>query len=736
VFRVTRFRNEFGFFSQNEDDIMSTTKKEKEVVNDNDNDDVNDDTSDWTHFLQEKGDEFVSEEQRQEQLAQERRLARKRRLQQAATSSDVEAETQRRPKPVLEQQQQQQQQHVLPLDPMVPVVTKSMTATVATKIEQQHQHQQQFSTKPDTHPQSSASASAVPSAVPPATRAASLSLIKTVINYKNGNIDEEDEEEEDEEDDFDMFSSSVSPTATENDRARKKRNSSNPDETATNTMPKKNVDQQQDWDDAEGYYKATIGEIIAIEMPTTSLTTTSSSTNGNHTTADANGNKNDNNNDNNNQNANRGMEHNNGHNHSLLQFRVAGVIGKGVFSTVLKCTTEMTNHPTSTHLPQVVALKCVRHNETMAKAAYNEIRFLQKFISTIKEKHPHGTTTDPTNRTTTTDAATQKATTTPGIIPLLLPHNNVPLEFRGHTILIFPYMEYNLRDVLTKFGKGVGLSLAAVRNYLGQLFAAATHLKQHGLIHSDLKPDNILVSHDFSTVQLCDFGSAVQSAGGEGGSSSTAGTDLITPYLVSRFYRAPEIILGLVPTYAIDLWSLAVTGAELFLGTVLIQGKTNNDMIHLMMQHMGPVSNRLIRQHLVQTKRFPLKAHFQQEAANYVFRQETVDPVTGQAMHKNIPLVPGGSRSLVPTAVGGGGGGGDRNNNHSNHLYDYSSPKLQLKILKAKSTKDSRTMVLRFADLMQKCLTLDPSRRIAVKMALQHEFFKSMSSLSSQTEES
>jgi serine/threonine protein kinase len=70
-------------------------------------------------------------------------------------------------------------------------------------------------------------------------------------------------------------------------------------------------------------------------------------------------------------------------------------------------------------------------------------------------------------------------------------------------------------------------------------------------------------------------------------------------------------------------------------------------------------------------------------------------------------------------------------------LYDYASPKLQSKILKAKSTKDSRTMVLRFADLMQKCLTLDPSRRIAVKMALQHEFFKSSSSLSSsQTEES
>jgi serine/threonine-protein kinase PRP4 len=169
--------------------------------------------------------------------------------------------------------------------------------------------------------------------------------------------------------------------------------------------------------------------------------------------------------------------------------------------------------------------------------------------------------------------------------------------------------------------------------------------------------------------------------------------EMVTPYLVSRFYRAPEIILGLVPTYAIDLWSLAVTVAELFLGKVLFQGMTNNDMLHVMMQHMGPISNRLIRQHVVQTKRFPLPAHFTQEAANYIFRQETVDPVSGQPVHKAVSL-------------------------------QGFSPSLQSKLLKAKSAKDSRTMVLQFSDLLQKCLTLDPTRRIAVKIALQHEFFK------------
>jgi serine/threonine protein kinase len=52
------------------------------------------------------------------------------------------------------------------------------------------------------------------------------------------------------------------------------------------------------------------------------------------------------------------------------------------------------------------------------------------------------------------------------------------------------------------------------------------------------------------------------------------------------------------------------------------------------------------------------------------------------------------------------------------------SPTLQSKLLKAKSAKDSRTLVLKFSDLLHKCMTLDPTRRIAVKVALQHDFFK------------
>lgn len=55
-------------------------------------------------------------------------------------------------------------------------------------------------------------------------------------------------------------------------------------------------------------------------------------------------------------------------------------------------------------------------------------------------------------------------------------------------------------------------------------------MKRCSLVHADIKPDNILVSENKLVLKLCDFGSAMH-----------VGENESTPYLVSRFYRAPEI---------------------------------------------------------------------------------------------------------------------------------------------------------------------------------------------------
>ena len=52
----------------------------------------------------------------------------------------------------------------------------------------------------------------------------------------------------------------------------------------------------------------------------------------------------------------------------------------------------------------------------------------------------------------------------------------------------------NLREVVKRFGKDVGLNIRAVRAYAHQLFLALSLLRKANVMHADIKPDNILVS--------------------------------------------------------------------------------------------------------------------------------------------------------------------------------------------------------------------------------------------------
>lgn len=65
--------------------------------------------------------------------------------------------------------------------------------------------------------------------------------------------------------------------------------------------------------------------------------------------------------------------------------------------------------------------------------------------------------------------------------------------YRKHLCLVFESLHMNLREVLKKFGRDIGLKLSAVRVYSKQLFMALKHLKKCGILHCDIKPDNVLV---------------------------------------------------------------------------------------------------------------------------------------------------------------------------------------------------------------------------------------------------
>jgi len=347
----------------------------------------------------------------------------------------------------------------------------------------------------------------------------------------------------------------------------------------------------------------------------------------------------------------------------------------------------------------VIAAKIIRNNETMAKAAQKELQIL-RLLSRSSTKSSQ----EDSNNETTLDknkhivCFLELTDLVPSLKDIDMDSTNhriystsPPLLYRNHILLLFEYQPYNLREIISKFGKNIGIKLCAVRSYAKQLLSALIHLQSHHIVHADIKPDNILVKADFSTVQICDFGSAFF--------ENDIDTDP-TPYLVSRFYRAPEIILGFEYDRNVDLWSYAVTLGELFTGAVMFPGRSNNHMLYLMMELFGPFSHKLIKRHIMRyNTKFELAAHFElrnkRVGSGYQFRKQEVDPVTSHPVVRIIN---------VTDAI------------HTKSLDQY--------FLRSKSADDAAIIVKRFSSYLSHCLALDATKRCTLTEALNHDFFK------------
>ena len=108
-----------------------------------------------------------------------------------------------------------------------------------------------------------------------------------------------------------------------------------------------------------------------------------------------------------------------------------------------------------------------------------------------------------------------------------------------------------------------GLSLGLIRHFAVQILVSLQFLHSLNIIHCDLKPENILLKQpNRSAVKVIDFG------------SSCLEDERLYTYIQSRFYRAPEVILGLPYSTAIDMWSLGCILAELYTGYPIFPGES------------------------------------------------------------------------------------------------------------------------------------------------------------------
>lgn len=147
----------------------------------------------------------------------------------------------------------------------------------------------------------------------------------------------------------------------------------------------------------------------------------------------------------------------------------------------------------------------------------------------------------------------------------------------NHQCIVFEMLSHNLYELL-KNTKMLGVSLSLVKKFARQLLHTLDYLSspQIDIIHCDLKPENILLRFPRrSAIKLIDFGSSCKF----GNKSYT--------YIVSRFYRAPEILLGLPYSHKIDMWSLACVLVELHTGEPIFGGLDQVDQMARIIAYMG-----------------------------------------------------------------------------------------------------------------------------------------------------
>lgn len=134
-----------------------------------------------------------------------------------------------------------------------------------------------------------------------------------------------------------------------------------------------------------------------------------------------------------------------------------------------------------------------------------------------------------------------------------------------------------------KFNGFRGCSLKLIRRFTKQMLSSLCLLKQQKVIHCDLKPENILLNHPMhSEIRVIDFG------------SSCFENEKVYTYIQSRFYRSPEVILGMTYGMPIDMWSLGCILAELYTGYPIFPGENEQEQLACIMEVFGPPEKHLI----------------------------------------------------------------------------------------------------------------------------------------------
>uniref|UniRef100_UPI0037E7F264 homeodomain-interacting protein kinase 2-like n=1 Tax=Semicossyphus pulcher TaxID=241346 RepID=UPI0037E7F264 len=253
-------------------------------------------------------------------------------------------------------------------------------------------------------------------------------------------------------------------------------------------------------------------------------------------------------------------------------YKIVSVLGKGCFGQVMKCVKQDTE--------ETVAVKVLK-TRTSKLGDVREVRMLEKLRCLDPDKSS-----------------------------IIRCHET--FHHIDQTCMVFEILDISILDYMNQSGKKT-VPLNGIKTIVKDVATALKALKGVGLIHTDIKLDNVmLVDHQRRPfrAKLIDFGLTLEKSEARGGVT-------VQPL----WYRSPEVLLGNRFTAAIDIWSLGIMMARMLVGFTPFPGKHQYDVLRYIIDLLGEPPKRLLNGGLT-TEKFFKKTHKYYLLTHWKFKQE------------------------------------------------------------------------------------------------------------------
>lgn len=305
------------------------------------------------------------------------------------------------------------------------------------------------------------------------------------------------------------------------------------------------------------------------------------------------------------------------HDHVNYRYEIEGILGNGSFGNVVRCKDH--KYVNDQNNSKIVAIKIIKNDINWSLQSVYETKMLrhltEKANNEVNSSHLESSS-----------------------LLMYIDH----FHFRGHMCIVTEMLSLNLYSLL-EIIKFRGMSLNIIKLLSKKILKGLDFIHKQNIIHCDIKPENIMiklpsgfdpkissVKEEDLVVKIIDFG------------SSCFEKEISYSYIQSRFYRAPEVILGANYSNKIDIWSFGCVVAELYSGTPLLPGKNEIEQIGLILEIFGAPNSSIILDYRTKLMKSAKINH----AANHI---NSIIP--GEIEHPVINKIPADEKAIKRTLL-------------------------------------------------------------------------------------